>query len=1160
MENLMTLKKALAITITAALTVAGLTGIAAHAAANQQPELYSVNVGDSPAAADARHFLTHQGVTYFTSYSLVYGRSIWSMTQAEPEPVHVVDASPGTWTGSPGNLFAFGNHLFFTADPTFENDGFRPFMFNLATRVLTEIKVDSTTSFTSGSNFVEVDGDVYFVDDTHAIWKIDTVRGFASIAKQLSFPVLQSNFIRKMDGATNPKLLSIGNKILLIEDVLGTTWDDPNRFKDKLWVYDPVGDTLTDTGLIGAKLFGNYQYDGSMVAVVTDATNFQQFFYNTARGYIVGTNGVPVPLGDWSVTSEPRGFVNFNGSLLMIDYGSGSAFNFWRIEPNGGARTNLTASISPDHPINEPESVLQVGSKLVFAADVNASGSTLHAWNGTDPASRVGTIRGINPRNDIFTWTLTHSSSRNNSAHAFGDELLMNLYLDESIGYEPYLVDLSSGETTLVADLNLGTDGSSPDTSCFATLDNFDYMTAGLPLQSSEGSTDVLLELKGDEGLLKYSVIDLDGISGACGFSVGADGLYFTAHDDDSAGIFRMNLDRTFDKLIEIGDNGDFGYLHDDKFYWTQDNDDDFDLYVYDLNESNPALAITQLTGEDQNRTQITFGGVQIEEDSVQELYGIGSNLFFTGESNNGDNFIYRVKLDQTPLVFEKINVSINTNANHLSPQELAVINGKLFFFDHPTRDRRAIFSFDPLTNTLDLVIDPATIEGNESFEGWDNAKPFMVGDVVYGVFYNAYINGNQLYRTTSTGVELVAMPENFVFECAAPAGDDLVISDNQGVAYFYGDPLNPRLLPLSFASNTYALCDSVSSEQGTYVSISEYPYSDGYWGNEPGFIGSLAPVAVERLGQPVTETPAIPFSNDPSAFALEAPGIPGTPIASQVDGGIKVVWTAPTTGDTPTSYIITSSPAGANCTMTGLEATCTGLTDATPYTFSVRAINGGGSSPIAGPSNSITYSETAVVTEEFSPPQTNPTDPNLPVVTPARFGHNAGGDLQIEGSKLDQVTRAFIAGQEVKVTFDNGKIKITIPEGLTPGTYSLRLDGGFGSLVLQDYLTILGSTTVTGNQDEMRTWTSINTAKDKVRVIYKNPVGVGKVQFRLNGKELAWARATDATDPKLRSFEVNGIEVPYLVRTVELTKGIKNAFEIYVDGVRVWRAAYFGK
>jgi hypothetical protein len=67
-----------------------------------------------------------------------------------------------------------------------------------------------------------------------------------------------------------------------------------------------------------------------------------------------------------------------------------------------------------------------------------------------------------------------------------------------------------------------------------------------------------------------------------------------------------------------------------------------------------------------------------------------------------------------------------------------------------------------------------------------------------------------------------------------------------------------------------------------------------------------------------------------------------------------------------------------------------------------------------------------------------------------------------------------------------------------------------------------------------------------------KNIVGAGKVQFFHNNKEIAWVRAADALNPKLRA--ANGAF--YLVRTVELVDG-KNVLEVYIDGERVRRTAY---
>lgn len=67
------------------------------------------------------------------------------------------------------------------------------------------------------------------------------------------------------------------------------------------------------------------------------------------------------------------------------------------------------------------------------------------------------------------------------------------------------------------------------------------------------------------------------------------------------------------------------------------------------------------------------------------------------------------------------------------------------------------------------------------------------------------------------------------------------------------------------------------------------------------------------------------------------APGIP-TVVAGEESATITV--TAPTSGRTPTSYLVTASPGGATCTVTGSSGSCTisGLAGGTAYTFTTIA------------------------------------------------------------------------------------------------------------------------------------------------------------------------------------------------------------------------------
>ena len=88
-------------------------------------------------------------------------------------------------------------------------------------------------------------------------------------------------------------------------------------------------------------------------------------------------------------------------------------------------------------------------------------------------------------------------------------------------------------------------------------------------------------------------------------------------------------------------------------------------------------------------------------------------------------------------------------------------------------------------------------------------------------------------------------------------------------------------------------------------------------------------------------------------------------------------------------------------------------------------------------------------------------------------------------------------------------------------------------------------------NLGKTTAWTKLQT-DGTAKMYAKNIVGAGKVQFFHNNKEIAWVRAADALNPKLRA--ANGAF--YLVRTVELVDG-KNVLEVYIDGERVRRTAY---
>ena len=89
---------------------------------------------------------------------------------------------------------------------------------------------------------------------------------------------------------------------------------------------------------------------------------------------------------------------------------------------------------------------------------------------------------------------------------------------------------------------------------------------------------------------------------------------------------------------------------------------------------------------------------------------------------------------------------------------------------------------------------------------------------------------------------------------------------------------------------------------------------------------------------------------------------MPGAPTGGDGHGrqrlGVGVVdRTASDGGSAITGYTVTSSPGATHVHRDGLGATCTvtGLTNGTPYTFTVTATNAKGTGPASAPSTSVT-------------------------------------------------------------------------------------------------------------------------------------------------------------------------------------------------------------
>ena len=113
--------------------------------------------------------------------------------------------------------------------------------------------------------------------------------------------------------------------------------------------------------------------------------------------------------------------------------------------------------------------------------------------------------------------------------------------------------------------------------------------------------------------------------------------------------------------------------------------------------------------------------------------------------------------------------------------------------------------------------------------------------------------------------------------------------------------------------------------------------------------------------GTPVTPQPP----PTPPGPVETTPGAPRAVAAAAGNASASIVWSAPESpGSFPIStYEATASPGGDTCLVTELTCTITGLTNATDYTFTVRALNGAGWGPWSTPSATVTPTAPATPT-----------------------------------------------------------------------------------------------------------------------------------------------------------------------------------------------------
>ena len=737
-------------------------------------------------------------------------------------------------------------------------------------------------------------------------------------------------------------------------------------------------------------------------------------------GYTSDANGVATRLGTWN---SPWGgtFINMGANLyIRSEPNWGSDYHFYKISPTDGELIDQNALMFPTATSVRVTSMAYAGGYLYFAGNLNRTGKEqLYMWDGANPAVQMGTYEPLGGSLYFAEYNAAGGWSRNESVGTVGNSSIMNLALDDSVSYEPYLLN-PDGTVTLVKNFNTGSEGSSPDVYCSGSTASSDLLVANLPLLDTQWGKDVIVEATSDGTNLTYKVLDVGILYNICGFVTSGSDTYFSAEaQGDGQGLYKMSSNHTITRLGNMTNavRDGIAKIVNNKYYYF--SDDYADLWVYDLATNTDS----QLTGTNSSI---------VDYDSIDQLFFSGNYAVFQSRLKS-DNYDAVFTVDLAAATYTENVIVTDVNAVDHNPDRLAIIGNTVYYVDVTdwnAGEGEKLYKAPITGGNATLVADVSAEPGSVDYV-------YAVGADIYVSYWNDTTRLLELKRFVGgTALTQVTLPAGAVPECVTPYRGALLIAGGSTKELFTvtGATVTPMGVTVT---DVWRLCDSYVTPRGMYMRGAEYGYTNGGpFDDELVYFGTLIPVAVERLGVAVSEGPAGIAGVSPSADPVTPGSVSGL-TATSGNGAINLSWAAPTTGTTP-RYLVTSTPAGAVCSITGTTASCTG-TPGTSYTFTVKAGNEAGLS--AGvTSSAVTFGSSAVV---------NTDDPNLASVTETKTVKAASGSVTFpdgSGFDVDSKGRIFAKIKSTYLTSTSGTIIVNYKVGSANKVYTCKVKA-FGSL-----------------------------------------------------------------------------------------------------------------
>lgn len=1085
------MKKIFATLAFAALSIAGLTAISQPASAvTPSSNLYALNIANQNTGSGAHGFTELGGLTYYAASTLAHGTALWSVDgDSSKQPALVFDPFEGPVSGQISGIWGFDHYLFFWVYDTTNYGGFHAYVYDTATKVAQQVNLAGSTDPIRAEvpeAFDETRGEVYLLSTTHLYGSRDLLHFNKT---DYTFEDLGSAPFASTNGDSNgqiesvwgtaPNMAAVGHYIYVYTDRGG--W---NQDRAKIYRYDLDTNSWSDllsfsngTLINNIRVAGKYTYQGEkgwIFGVPNTVTNNWREWTSDFSFYFAKPDGTFFKLGTWSNPSSSAGFFNFKGNLYVaFDSGADVAL----IDPVTGEKTSVLNTMFPGEQVGKMyirsskpfDDYLVFGVKLDNSAQYNPL--RLFKWDGVNAAELFTTVAPVTGQAYVNDSYSNSNSGANSEIGGNGARAIINLNLDPTIGAEPYYLDMD-GTLTLIKNMNVASDGSQPDTSCFISTPTGDWMTANVPLQVDGGQgKSVIVSMKPVGTFLQYSVIDPGSVHNPCGFTYIGSDIYFQGYSIDSvSGNWTLNLYKrspegtvTLVHDLSNANNGTKAFSYGGNYYWLG-----YAHYNTDLYEFNVATnSVIKLTGD---------YGMPIGWDSVRGFAQVGNTVYLEARKQSGDWNIFKANLDDADFSPVSLTDSLdeNSNGSYFDSSHLINFHGRILFLASITNywngntAHQYVYEVDQTTGAVNQLFEVAP----DTYSAYINSM-VPVGNKLYFNVWNNATNSSELrVWAGADAATKLPLPSGFQLNCVAPTGADLIVQDNNGKAYYYGNGLSLKAIDYDFSGNTSAFCYSAPTTHGTYLSLPEYPYdySGVGFGTEPGYIGPLTPIAVSRLGESVTEAPAVPVSaTPPSEIPPAAPGAPGNLTATSAPGKVVLNWDAPTTGDAVATYIVQSTPEGAQCQIVATTAQCIGLDPAVQYTFVVTATNAGGmtdsqvsnaASPGAGltapgqPGQPVGTGKDGGATLTWSAPTTGGAVDSYVVIS-----NPAGANCVVTGTSADctgldnfsTYTFTVAAVNDIDVSYSTASANVLIgdPSQMPPGQPTLTVTPGMNSLTI---------------------------------------------------------------------------------------------------------------